>query len=429
MKYKNVKYLMLISFILLSGILVLFSSDPVYQIYGMVLLCIGAIIISGFDLIHPYFWYSTIFTLYSISYPILYINEKNTLYGLSNQLMIMQWLALVVFLIIVTPTKVSRLTTLNFRRVSLLNKRLYQFLSILIVLSVINITRSGFSTKLDIYESGNIINIIAFRAVLLLIILYIYRLTEKFLFNNQIDTGLIIKTGIVIMLMVIFSGERDILFRYVVITGLILYYFKIIKNIHLPLLIPVAVIAMPLTHVYKYYFLDGTTRVSSLDANTNIFFEFLSGEFVTASRNLQVLINNSSMTEGLYNGYTILNATLRTLFLDTDFSLISWYNDTFFPQLTKTGYGFTLVGEGYVNWGYWGIVIVISIFGLFIKLLYKKSNKNIYYFTIYIYTIPIYMYSIRADLTNIFSPFVKQLLFSMLLIYIFNRIMIRSKKY
>ncbi|HDR8218360.1 TPA: hypothetical protein QC102_002799, partial [Bacillus cereus] len=155
MKYKNVKYLMLISFILLSGILVLFSSDPVYQIYGMVLLCIGAIIISGFDLIHPYFWYSTIFTLYSISYPILYINEKNTLYGLSNQLMIMQWLALVVFLIIVTPTKVSRLTTLNFRRVSLLNKRLYQFLSILIVLSVINITRSGFSTKLDIYESGN----------------------------------------------------------------------------------------------------------------------------------------------------------------------------------------------------------------------------------------------------------------------------------
>ncbi|HDR8349538.1 TPA: hypothetical protein QC261_005305, partial [Bacillus cereus] len=212
MKYKNVKYLMLISFILLSGILVLFSSDPVYQIYGMVLLCIGAIIISGFDLIHPYFWYSTIFTLYSISYPILYINEKNTLYGLSNQLMIMQWLALVVFLIIVTPTKVSRLTTLNFRRVSLLNKRLYQFLSILIVLSVINITRSGFSTKLDIYESGNIINIIAFRAVLLLIILYIYRLTEKFLFNNQIDTGLIIKTGIVIMLMVIFSGERDILF-------------------------------------------------------------------------------------------------------------------------------------------------------------------------------------------------------------------------
>ncbi|HDR8423099.1 TPA: oligosaccharide repeat unit polymerase, partial [Bacillus cereus] len=370
MKYKNVKYLMLISFILLSGILVLFSSDPVYQIYGMVLLCIGAIIISGFDLIHPYFWYSTIFTLYSISYPILYINEKNTLYGLSNQLMIMQWLALVVFLIIVTPTKVSRLTTLNFRRVSLLNKRLYQFLSILIVLSVINITRSGFSTKLDIYESGNIINIIAFRAVLLLIILYIYRLTEKFLFNNQIDTGLIIKTGIVIMLMVIFSGERDILFRYVVITGLILYYFKIIKNIHLPLLIPVAVIAMPLTHVYKYYFLDGTTRVSSLDANTNIFFEFLSGEFVTASRNLQVLINNSSMTEGLYNGYTILNATLRTLFLDTDFSLISWYNDTFFPQLTKTGYGFTLVGEGYVNWGYWGIVIVFSIFGLFIKLLY-----------------------------------------------------------
>ncbi|HDR8073367.1 TPA: oligosaccharide repeat unit polymerase, partial [Bacillus cereus] len=283
--------------------------------------------------------------------------------------------------------------------------------------------------KLDIYESGNIINIIAFRAVLLLIILYIYRLTEKFLFNNQIDTGLIIKTGIVIMLMVIFSGERDILFRYVVITGLILYYFKIIKNIHLPLLIPVAVIAMPLTHVYKYYFLDGTTRVSSLDANTNIFFEFLSGEFVTASRNLQVLINNSSMTEGLYNGYTILNATLRTLFLDTDFSLISWYNDTFFPQLTKTGYGFTLVGEGYVNWGYWGIVIVFSIFGLFIKLLYKKSNKNIYYFTIYIYTIPIYMYSIRADLTNIFSPFVKQLLFSMLLIYIFNRIMIRSKKY
>jgi len=419
------KYIQLFLLILISGSLIWFSSNIKVHICGMLILCFGAIIISGFDLMHPYFWYSVIFTLYSVSYPILYSAGVSKNYGYSDELMLLQWIALSVFLLVVSPKKVFVINKINSSKFSVFNKLLYKFLYIYICLAIIGISKSNFSTKVEIYSSRNLFYILSFRAALMLTIIYIYQLVQGCTSKKTVDVGLIVKTGVILFLMSMFSGERDIVFRYIAVTIFVLYYFKFIKNRHLLLLVPLFIIIMPLTHKYKYYLLDGTTRMKRVNTNSRIY-EFFAGEFVSASSNIQVLLNNKFYTKGLFNGFTFLNTLLRIFFIKTGFGCVSWYNETFFPNYT-TNYGFTLVGEGYINWGYLGVAFVFIIIGLFIKYLYKKSSSNIYWFTIYVYTIPIYMYSIRADLLNIFSPFIKHLILSMGTIYLLQLIGNRKK--
>ena len=168
--------------------------------------------------------------------------------------------------------------------------------------------------------------------------------------------------------------------------------------------------------MYKYYFLSGAISDSISLKFKDLILQFLDGEFISASRNLQVLINNKEYTESLFNGYGILN-DFKRIFFKSEFSHGNWFQNTFFSY-SKTGYGFTLVGEGYVNLGYFGVILVFVIIGLFIRIIYRKASRNIYFLSIYIYTIPLYMYAIRADLANIFSQFIKHLILSIFIIYV-----------
>ena len=191
------------------------------------------------------------------------------------------------------------------------------------------------------------------------------------------------------------------------------------------MMIPFVMCMLPLSHIYKYYFLTGTITSTKVFNFNTLLFDFLNGEFISASKNLQVLINNEFYTNALFKGKTILNDFIR-IFMKTNFTHGKWYNDTFFPHVKTTGYGFTIVGEGYINFGYLGVILVFIILALFIRVLYRNYYKNMYSFCIYIYTIPLYMYAIRADLANIFSPLIKHLLLSMLIIYIMERIIIKK---
>lgn len=419
----SVKYLIMLSVICCTGIL-LWVIEPLkieIQIIAMVILCFAAIVLSEFDLLHPYFWFSSIFTIYSISYPILYKYGYVTKFGYSKDLMILQWLALSVFLIVVTPRKIIRTNALTYSRSSILNRYLINILCILVLVSSIIIVREGYANKKEIYSSGNIFLLLSINFTIILTIIYMYQLIFQINRKNKLDKLLIIKVAISIFIITMFTGERDLIFRFLVVSILILYTFNKINNKHLFLLTPLIIVGLPFSHIYKYFFLTGSIT-SSIEINPgNLFFEFLDGEFISASRNLQVLLNNSEFTKGLFSGSSILNDFIR-IFYTTGFTHGQWYNDTFFPDVATTGYGFTLVGEGYVNWGYYGVILVFMVIGFFIRFLYLKSNKNIYFLVIYLYTVPIYMYSIRADLGNIFSPFIKHLLFSMLVIKLIEEI-------
>ncbi len=422
-----IDYFKLMVFIIISGIMLWISkpTDILIHILSMIILCIGAIYISRFNLIHPYFWYSTIFTIYSISYPILYLRGIIYRHGYTKELMFAQWFALTIFLLIVSPLKNFNLDYSKIFRKNNINKYMIDIILIILVIASIIIKKNGYENKGEIYASNNIFLSIAFILATIVIIIFMYELINNIINKSKINKILILKVGFTLTIMTMFSGERDILFKFIVVTTLILYLFKFINNNHILIMIPIGVFLLPLSHLYKYYFLSGVGGISLKALNVStIFFEFLNGEFVSASRNLQVILSNSEYTKSILAGKGIINDFIR-VFFDTGFSNVSWFNDLFFSY-TTTGYGFTLVGEGYINMGYWGIIIIFSIVGFFIRVLYNKAVKNIYYLTIYLYTIPLYMYSIRADLSNIFSQFIKHLLFSMIIIYLLDYIIFKN---
>lgn len=423
------KYAQLIFIIIVSGLILLFSDSTniIIHIGSILVLSFGAIYIVKFDLLHPYFWYSTIFTLYSISYPILYSANIITRFGYNKQLIILQWLALTVFLLVFSP--LSNITMNKDKKYIdiKLNKYVINFIWCFLLIATLLISRAGYTSKKDIYASGNIFVNFAFSLATLFTIIYMYNLIYKLISKAKIDVLLVIKVWSAIILLTLFSGERDLLFRLIVVTVFILYLFNKIKNRHIVLAIPFVIIALPLSHSFKYFFLSGQINELNILDFKSLIYEFLNGEFVSASKNLQVILNNSQITEGYFGGRTIINDFVR-IFFETDFSHGRWFMQSFFPHTTHTEYGFTLVGQGYINFGYLGVILIFALLALFLRILYKNASKNIFYMIMYLYSVPLFMYAIRADIANIFSPFIKYLLLGIIFMYILGVIQCKKTK-
>lgn len=405
-----IKYVQLLFYTLLSGLFLLLSNNVVGDIIAFIILVFGAMSIVRFDLAHPYVWFSFVFMLYSISYPIFYLNGiLYDVYLYTKSLMFSQWLALLIFLFVVGPIKVyySKLKKPNMKFIS--SKIFLTLTSIILMISIIQIITGGYSHKNDIYEGSAFVSSIGFRAALVFLILYAINLSKFALEKNKIDKKLSFYVFINIFLLVFFSGERDLIIRFFVIT-LFIYYIIVKKSKLSKEIIILGVVSLsliPILAKFKYFGLTGETTESEL----NFFLSFLSSDFLSASKNLQILLLDES-ANGIFLGATFVSAFIRALNLDVFLGMKSisaggWYNDKYFAE-GRSGQGFTIVGDGFVNFGYLGIIVLFIFIGILVKFLYKRSNKGIYSFVFYILSIPVFMYSIRADLTNILSPLIQQ---------------------
>jgi hypothetical protein len=58
--------------------------------------------------------------------------------------------------------------------------------------------------------------------------------------------------------------------------------------------------------------------------------------------------------------------------------LSDWRMKTYYPGLYERGVNFIffIVGEGYVNFGYWGAFLHMFIYGLIARMLYSYFRKN-----------------------------------------------------
>src|SRR5690625_3422385 len=151
-KFLYVKYVILYFSIVVTGLMLWFSSSNSINMHilAMLLLCIAAITISEFNLIHPYFWFSVIFTLYSLGYPILYKFDYVLSYGYSKELIVLQWIALISFLLVVSPKKVANTIRLKTQTNSLFNKQAINILSVILIIMAVIITSLCFAIKKEI---------------------------------------------------------------------------------------------------------------------------------------------------------------------------------------------------------------------------------------------------------------------------------------
>ena len=284
-----IKYFKLILFIIITGSMLWISSpnNIVVHILAMIILCISAIWIADFDLIHPYCWYSIAFTLYSVSYPILYVVGIKTEFGYSKEVIVLEWIALTVFLLIVSPKKNVRGKNESLYKSNTLNEHVINIIWCLLVVAALVIKKGGYGNKKEIYSSNNIFLNIAFYLAIIFTIMYMYELINNIVKFKKVNIKLIVKVGSAILFMTMFSGERDLLFRFLAVTVLVLYVFKKINNLHLIMMIPFVMCMLPLSHIYKYYFLTGTITSTKVFNFNTLLFDFLNGEFISASKNLQ----------------------------------------------------------------------------------------------------------------------------------------------
>ncbi|SCL85416.1 O-antigen polysaccharide polymerase Wzy [Sporanaerobacter sp. PP17-6a] len=416
-------YIILLLYIIVSGIVLLISDNPFVDIFSIILLAFGAAKIVKYDLSHPYVWYSVFFTLYSISYPILYLlNDTYDINIYTKNLMFSQWLALSIFLITISPKKINygNLKELNIS--ILTNKIIYILISLILFITIFRLTRFPYSNKNELFSSNDLIINIGFKVVLVFLVIYSIELSNFAVKNFKLDIKLTIYTFFVVFLMFLFSGERDLPLRVILITFYIDYILvKNKKNNKRTILIAIiALLLVPLLAKYKYY---GVTKQITT-SNDNIIISLLKSEFASASKNLQIVLLDSSSCSK-FKGMTFVYDIARAFGLDEIFNLkkfssLEWFNTTYF-NFGRSGQGFTMVGEGYVNFGYIGIVLIFLIIGLLLRLIYQKSNKNLYFFVFYILSIPIFIYSIRADFASIISPLIKYNLLSILVIFLIEK--------
>lgn len=413
--------------VIVSG-LILYASDDqnvIAHIIALLVLTSTACTLEKADIYHPYVWFSTFFWVYSCAYPILYLTGYSTDYGYTKEIMVYQWVALSTILMVLPANKVVFFKSSN---VTARNDKVLVFTEnvvlIYIVIVIALILRGSYQNKTAIYASENVLFTIAFSAAYFAILIYCYIIFGKLnKFHNRKCYGSIIKSGFVICLFAIITGERDYMFSFILVTLVILFYYRIISKKQLFCLIPVGIVLIPISSMFKYFILSG--NISGTFTLENLLVEVLDSEFISAGRNLQILVLHDC--KNFWAGKTIINDFVR-IFYDTGYSNQTWFNQTFFSSSHSTQYGFTLVGEGYVNGGVFGIIVVFLICGLLLRVLYKNAVKNQFYMIIYLYMIPLFIYSIRADLANIFSPLIKYALLGTGIIWILHHLVIGKRR-
>lgn len=164
----------------------------------------------------------------------------------------------------------------------------------------------------------------------------------------------------------------------------------------------------------------------------NALLAIFQGEFLSAGRNLETILNTYGEWDFFY-GETIIWDLARSVipgFIYAVQNSIGWFNNTFNPDIVAIGqgYGFSFIAEGYINFGYFGIVIWYLILSIVIHFLYKNSQRSTYWFIGYIYMIPYFIYIQRGDLSNFISPLLKQLIVFTILFILLNSVMKQFKR-
>lgn len=424
------RWLALLFVITLSGAGLIFTSSLLGDIVSFLILVIGAMVIVNFNIAHPYVWYSFFFSLYTLGYPILLLTGENNPiynYGYSKELIFIHWLALTSFLLIVTPRVVNikgirkHINNESFKH----SKIVFWILTFLSLLYALYLSQQGFNTKGDLSNSDSFLVFAGLRILLVYTLIAGVQLTKSAVNFNRSKRSLyyyLLITFVTIFLVVFYSAERDLIFRYILIAFFVYYVFlyKRKHNFRLIIMAALLFLSIPISRSIKFLGLRGETV--SLDSN--IFIEFINSEFHTQSRNVQLLLNQD-MYRGFFEGRSFYSA-IPSLFNISEFSALRWFDNTFYSH-TSTGMGFSLVGDGYVNLGYLGVIFMFVILGVVIKISYQKSAKNIYFFMIYLMSIPLAIYIIRADLNNFISQFFKQVCLVVLIYWLVDEIMARKK--
>ncbi|MCM3763932.1 O-antigen polymerase [Neobacillus niacini] len=396
---------------LFAVITTLTTSNPVFHVIALWILVLVAIFISKFDLLHPYFWFSSFFALYSSAYTIILVQGFQTNTGYSYENTLLSIIALTTVLLTIGPKKneskeidsekssCPKTSNLNVDRRLLRNVLFILF--VILVISVTIVSRLGIQSKSEFISNSYFSFRVAtytVRYITLFCCLYLVICGKRFKYGP-----IILLCGIAVLFFSLFTAERDGIFRFLLVVVCAMFATQRIKRKTLPIVIGISMVAVVMLSYLKYFFVNGSVRVGYNDHG--IIYNFLNSDFAAAGENMQVLLNNP-WTKSFNNYFLILTDLLSPFTIGfSTFNIGVWFNDTFYYG--KSSRAFTLLGEGYVIGGYLGVIVLFFVVGILVGTMYKKSIKNEYWLTAYIFTIATVASSFRGTLSSITVTLVK----------------------
>lgn len=271
---------------------------------------------------------------------------------------------------------------------------------------VLIISHSDASSKRDIIENYWIVKTISdffILAITILIFLRAMRIGESFYRDSFIVLYFFFCTFYVLL-----TGERDLLFK--VLFGLIIIYYDQRKSFG-----PLKMIAIfssilfivPISQYFKSALLSGTIDINRAGADL-----ILNSEFISSSRNFYSLLVFDVTRDASFILSDMARALIPTTLLG-DYgvqSTVAWYDTVFRPEngfQGTSGWGFTIVGFGYVVGGLTGIVSIMTFYAWLLSAFYNQRWRSQYWYSLYILALSAFVYVLRADLANLLSQVFK----------------------
>ena len=383
------------------------------------------------DVLNPISWFPIFMFLYSTFFSLNNYFIWNVVTSVDLKILDTSFIAFLSFVIpvfVVTFQKKYRFNWVFEQIKSTLKPTHYIGYLICVAVSIVYIfsaLKSGASSKRELIEiaEGNYFLYIGSVAYYLLSLFFLIYYS-KFLGREKYS---LLNISFIFLLSVVAygaSGERDILFR-LLLTGFI--YIMLVqvdyKNRYLFFSSLTLVVMLPITQAMKSFLLGQFELSNSF--NESIF----SNEFYSAGRNLELIITaNTEPMLGLTYLYD-LKRFLSFVFPDQA-STVSWFNDVYRANYNLSGvsgWGFSLIAEAYLNFREVGVVFFFMLLGLVCSFFYSLASRGLFFLFWYMSSIPVIIYSQRADLAFMLSGILKTGFFVSGLFYIFCFLRVKIK--
>lgn len=424
----NNKSLKILFATIIGLLLIVYKENAVIHLFAIWGLAVYASSLVAFDITHPYCWFSITFALYNTAYTILYVLGYDVSAGYSGLNAVYTIIAMGIVLFIVGGVRIDTQNPLKkgIRINPALNEVVFFLLALASIAFSIILLRRGYSGKKDMQAADDIFYKLGVHIVRWMMVLMVIQMNHYFTngFKKKTIKYLVVSV-IAASFLSLCTGERDILFRAVLLIIFILFYYRIIRIRHIFLAIPAGVILMVLSVYYKYYALRGVRNTRYTTGN--LIYQFLMTDFHATGRNTQFLINNL-WTKGYFGIKMFFNELFRGIVPFVSYiNPSNWYNYQVYPGSFK-GQAFTLVGFGHVISGLSGVILVFIMLGLFIRFTYRNSRKSLYSLSFYLYSISIVAGSYRATLNTIVNMSIKGALVGILISWFLSKFTITVRK-
>lgn len=385
-------------------------------VFALLLLVFIGWVLSDIELMHPLTWFPPIFFMYSISTPVLVLSgEIDYLQGIEYTILL-EWIALVAFILALvnSPKPIKRYSLRVLSNIKKIVSPIYIVSLIMSSIYLLYIINRGLSSKYAIATDKSIFSHLQpFFSIFVLcfLILFTYSIIDR---KKKPLSILFIGLGFTFLILIV-AGERDLFLRALIGAIFLLHIlYKKFKRRYLFLIGGLGVVSISLLNNLKN-FVFGTRTIQNKES---IIADIFGGEFMSASRNLNTLINQDDMWQPFFGETILWDIKIATIGNAT--SPGAWFNQIFYPNLVSRGggNGFTLVGEGYMNFGILGIILSFFLLGVFLRYLHYMAHGNLMWLVIYVTLIPIVIYAIRGDFATILTHFSKHIVLPLLIIYI-----------